>query len=114
MMMASETFEVYQVNDVRCGKLDGKIRALQDTMPLHVDDLPDDIPPLHPDKVDSSRPPLDVAGHDGLVGRPLEEVEKYYIQRALEITGGKREEAAEMLGIGERTLYRKIKEWGLT
>ena len=41
MMMASETFEVYQVNDVRCGKLDGKIRALQDTMPLHVDDLPD-------------------------------------------------------------------------
>jgi hypothetical protein len=41
MMMASETFEVYQVNDVRCGKLDGKTRALQDTMPLHVDDLPD-------------------------------------------------------------------------
>ena len=31
----------------------------------------------------------------------------------LKATGGNREEAAEMLGIGERTLYRKIKEYGL-
>jgi two-component system response regulator HydG len=31
----------------------------------------------------------------------------------LEVTGGKREEAAALLGIGERTLYRKIKEYGL-
>ncbi|MEM8865546.1 MAG: helix-turn-helix domain-containing protein, partial [Planctomycetota bacterium] len=29
------------------------------------------------------------------------------------VTGGNREEAAGMLGIGERTLYRKIKEYGL-
>ncbi len=102
----------------------GNIRQLRNTVErmlvvdldglLDVDDLPDDIPPLHPDKVDAARAPLAAAGHDGLVGRPLEEVEKYYIQRALEMTGGKREEAAEMLGIGERTLYRKIKEWGLT
>ncbi len=48
-----------------------------------------------------------------LIGRPLEEVERYYLQRALEVTGGKREEAANMLGIGERTLYRKIKEYDL-
>ena len=46
-------------------------------------------------------------GADSLVGRPFVEVEKYYIQRALEITGGKREEAAHLLGIGERTMYRK-------
>jgi DNA-binding NtrC family response regulator len=30
---------------------------------------------------------------------------------ALELTNGNREEAATMLGIGERTLYRKIKEY---
>ena len=54
------------------------------------------------------------AGADGLIGRPLEEVEKFYIQQSLELTQGNREEAATMLGIGERTLYRKIKEWGLT
>jgi two-component system, NtrC family, response regulator HydG len=31
----------------------------------------------------------------------------------LEKTGGNRESAAEMLGIGQRTLYRKIKEYNL-
>jgi len=47
------------------------------------------------------------------VGQPLENVERYFIQQALEMTGGNREEASRMLGIGERTLYRKIKQWGL-
>ncbi|MGZ3384762.1 MAG: helix-turn-helix domain-containing protein, partial [Isosphaeraceae bacterium] len=28
------------------------------------------------------------------------------------LSGGNREEAARMLGIGERTLYRKLKEYG--
>jgi two-component system, NtrC family, response regulator HydG len=46
-----------------------------------------------------------------LIGRPLAEVERYYSERALELTAGNREEAAKMLGIGERTLYRNIKEW---
>jgi len=31
----------------------------------------------------------------------------------LAFTGGNREQAAQLLGIGERTLYRKIKEYGL-
>ena len=53
------------------------------------------------------------SGADSLLGRPLTDVEKYYIQQALQLTGGKREEAAMMLGIGERTLYRKIKEYDL-
>ncbi len=46
-----------------------------------------------------------------LVGRPLAEVERYCIEEALKLTGGNREEAAHMLGIGERTLYRKIQDW---
>jgi two-component system response regulator HydG len=53
------------------------------------------------------------AGPAGLVGRPLSEVERYYIEQALALTGGNREEAARMLGIGERTLYRVIKDWDL-
>jgi two-component system response regulator HydG len=48
-----------------------------------------------------------------LVGRPLREVERYYIQRTLDVTEGNREEAARLLGIGERTLYRIIQEWKL-
>jgi two-component system response regulator HydG len=50
-------------------------------------------------------------GSAGLVGRPLSEVERYYTEQALALTNGNREEAARMLGIGERTLYRNIKEW---
>jgi two-component system response regulator HydG len=58
-------------------------------------------------------PSVDVkpSGDGSLVGRPLSEIERHYIERTLELTGGNREEAARMLGIGERTLYRDIQEW---
>jgi two-component system, NtrC family, response regulator HydG len=52
-----------------------------------------------------------VGGSTHLVGRPLIEVERYYTEQALAMTAGNREEAAKLLGIGERTLYRKIVEW---
>jgi two-component system response regulator HydG len=51
------------------------------------------------------------SGPDNLVGKPLDAVERYYMEKALELTRGNREEAAKLLGIGERTLYRKIQEW---
>ena len=53
------------------------------------------------------------AGSSALVGRPLHEIERYYIEQTLEMTKGNREEAAKLLGIGERTLYRNIQEWKL-
>lgn len=43
----------------------------------------------------------------------LDEVEKRMIMKALEKNHGKRKDAAVDLGISERTLYRKIKEYGL-
>ena len=43
----------------------------------------------------------------------LEELEKESIRRALEKSDGNRKLAAEALGFSERTLYRKIKEYGL-
>jgi two-component system response regulator HydG len=46
-----------------------------------------------------------------MVGRPLADVERYYTERALDLTNNNREEAAKLLGIGERTLYRKLQEW---
>lgn len=58
----------------------------------------------------------DVTDKDGAstfkVGR-LEDVERKMIQRALADSGGNRRVAAERLGISERTLYRKIKEYGM-
>ncbi len=53
------------------------------------------------------------AGPDNLIGRPLVEVERYYVEKTLEQTGGNREEAARILGIGERTLYRVLQDWKL-
>lgn len=43
----------------------------------------------------------------------LEDVEKEMIRKALERHHGKRKNAAQDLNISERTLYRKIKEYGL-
>jgi two-component system response regulator HydG len=79
---------------------------------LDVDGLPPEIAVLVRDQPAESTvevPP----GADGLVGKPIADVERHYIYRALELTNGNREEAATMLGIGERTLYRKIKEYEL-
>ncbi len=50
---------------------------------------------------------------DEMIGRPLEDVERQHIQKTLELTGQNRAEAAKILQIGERTLYRKIKEYDL-
>ena len=49
----------------------------------------------------------------GLAGASLNEIEKQAITQTLAKTAGNREEAAKILGIGERTLYRKIKEYNL-
>lgn len=55
--------------------------------------------------------PSHAGGGPNLVGRPLCEIERFYIEQTLELTGGNREEAARRLGIGERTLYRVIQDW---
>jgi DNA-binding NtrC family response regulator len=46
-------------------------------------------------------------------GTKMSEVERAVIEAALKETRGNRRRAAELLGIGERTLYRKIKEYRL-
>jgi two-component system response regulator HydG len=48
-----------------------------------------------------------------LAGRSLEDLERELIAANLAHTGGNRQKAAAVLGIGERTLYRKIREYGL-
>jgi two-component system response regulator HydG len=94
----------------------GNVRELKNTIEsmvvidsdgvLDVDDLTEDLVPPAPGLVGPGS-----TGVDQLVGRPLEEVEKHYIAETLKLTSGNREESAKLLGIGERTLYRKIKEY---
>jgi DNA-binding NtrC family response regulator len=43
----------------------------------------------------------------------IEDGERERIKKALELSGGNRKVAAEKVGLSERTLYRKIKEYGL-
>ncbi len=75
---------------------------------LDVDDLP-------PELADAAEPGKQsrAVGLASLVGNPISEIERRFIGETLKATGGNREEAAKMLGIGERTLYRKIKEYQL-
>ena len=47
------------------------------------------------------------------VGMTLEDMERALIRRTLEHTGGNRTHCASLLGIGVRTLQRKIREYGL-
>ena len=46
-------------------------------------------------------------------GMTMEELERTAIETVLRDVGGQRRKAAESLGIGERTLYRKIQKYGL-
>jgi DNA-binding NtrC family response regulator len=46
-------------------------------------------------------------------GMTMAEIERAAIENALRETRGNRRKAAEILAIGERTLYRKLKEYGL-
>ncbi len=64
-------------------------------------------------------PHIWIEGGDKPVGpssgevKPLVELEKEAILHALEVVGGNRRRAAELLGIGERTLYDKLKKYGV-
>lgn len=75
---------------------------------LDTDDLTDDLQSASPATAGTN-----ASEPSHLVGHSLEEVEKHYIAETLKQTGGNREETARLLGIGERTLYRKLKEYGL-
>jgi two-component system response regulator HydG len=55
----------------------------------------------------------EAGGIGSLAGVGLDKLEKEAIRQTLAMTGGNREQTARMLGIGERTLYRKLKEYGL-
>ncbi len=81
-----------------------QIVAMCDREVIDVGDLPPpissstDIVPVHPRPFNAT----------------LAEIEKLAIQQALAQNGGNREKAARQLGIGARTLYRKLKEFGIS
>ena len=94
----------------------GNIRQLRNTIrtmvvmcdreQLDLVDIPPDI---------AKRPQLGSGSTiaNGIAGVSLNDLEKQAISETLAKTKGNREKAAKILGIGERTLYRKIKDYNL-
>ncbi len=83
---------------------------------LGLDDLPimlRDQAAAMPQAVLPASPPVSPSSEPSytLVGRTLAEVEKDLLLGTLEALDGNRQKAASQLGIGERTLYRKLKEY---
>jgi two-component system response regulator HydG len=74
--------------------------ALTRSSRLTVDDLPESV--RRGDPVQSATL---ASGMEELV--PLEEVERRYIRRVMQATGGNKTLAAQILGVDRRTLYRK-------
>ena len=73
---------------------------------LDVDDLP-------PELVDVEEAPVAAEpGPTRLIGQTMDEIEKWAIEQTLTLTNGNREETARILGIGARTLYRKLDKYG--
>ncbi len=75
---------------------------------------------LHEERRPPERAPLEgleeVIAHaasDDAEGLSLAHLERAAVKEALNRSGGNRRRAADALGISERTLYRKIKEYGL-
>jgi len=71
---------------------------------VDVRDVPEEI---KADQADTS------TGIGSLAGVGLDRLEKEAIRQTLAMTGGNREQTANLLGIGERTLYRKLREYGI-
>jgi len=91
----------------------GLAETTDDPATLDARHIPDDIR-LSDDAGAFGGVDLDGGGAGGsLAGTPLEQLEKRAIRETLRLTGGNREQTAKLLGIGERTLYRKLKEYGL-
>ena len=113
--------EVTGLSEPAAGKLleydwPGNVRELKNAMEravaltsgdrLSVDDLPEQIRRHEPTRVV-------VAGSDPSDLEPLETVEKRYILHALKVLGGNRTMAARALGCDRKTLYRKLKAYGV-
>ncbi len=79
---------------------------------LDLDDLP---PELADESADTASNPSASSmvpdGQSDLIGQPLAVIEKWAIEETLRLTSDNREEAAKILKIGARTLYRRLDDY---
>jgi len=92
----------------------GNVRELRNVIELMVLEAEKSILEMNdlPDPVRGTTEIVPV-GIPGLAGLSMADVEKLHIISTLQLTSGNRERAAQVLRIGARTLYRKLKEYGI-
>lgn len=79
---------------------------------LDLDDLPPELADGSATTASSDHAPVIAMGGDSdLIGQPLATIEKWAIEETLKLTGDNREEAAKVLRIGARTLYRRLDQY---
>jgi two-component system, NtrC family, response regulator AtoC len=66
-----------------------------------------------PEKIRTSRPKLSLSGTELPELLTLEEIERRHVLRVLEACNDNRTDAAKMLGLDRKTLYRKLIRWGV-
>ena len=75
---------------------------------LDIDDLPPELADAQPA---ASAAATSGGGPLELIGRTMDDIERWAIEETLKLTNGNREEAAKILAIGARTLYRKLDKY---
>jgi two-component system response regulator HydG len=81
--------------------------ALANFDEIQVDDLPDKI------RASAARRHSTLSGTEIPELLTLEEIERRHVIRVLEACNGNRTDAAKMLGLDRKTLYRKLLRWGV-
>ncbi len=76
---------------------------------LDLDDLPPEL--ADESEVEAGEVHLPAEGQSNLIGQPLSVIERWAIEETLKLTNDNREEAAKVLGIGARTLYRRLDQY---
>ena len=76
---------------------------------LDVDDLPPELSDGVEDQAHATSLPM--TAESSLIGQPLSVIERWAIEETLKLTGDNREETAKVLGIGARTLYRRLDQY---
>ena len=73
----------------------------------------DDLPPELADEAleDGDDLQLPIQGDSDLIGKPLGVIERWAIEETLRLTNDNRDEAAKILQIGARTLYRRLDQY---
>lgn len=82
---------------------------------LDTNDLPPELAVENDSETAGAAPAIPAAlpgmGDSALIGKPMADIERWAIEETLKLTAGNRDEAAKMLGIGARTLYRKLDKY---